>query len=106
MYVADMPGSLFWKYLPAHLMANLVFLVYYSLRGKTRAAWRAKLDGLRGLPLALRRRRLLQSTRRVSLSEIDRQLDHGWFGPYLLGRTRRRIERASPRSASIDARER
>ncbi len=50
MYAADMPGRLFWKYLPAHLVANLVFLLYYTLHGRGRAAWRAKLDALRGLP--------------------------------------------------------
>jgi GT2 family glycosyltransferase len=106
MFVSDMPGGLFWKYLPAHLIANLVFLTYYSLRGRARAVWTAKLDALRGLPAVIRRRRTLQQARIVSPSDIHRQLDHGWLSPYTLGKHRRSIERSAPRPASIDASER
>jgi hypothetical protein len=105
MYFSDMPGGLFWKYLPAHLLANLVFLAYYSLRGNARAVWLAKLDALRGLPAAIRRRRVIQRARLVYASDINRQLDHGWFSPYTLGKHRRRLEGASSRSASMDASE-
>jgi GT2 family glycosyltransferase len=38
MYLSDMPGSLFWKYLPAHLLANLVFLVTTRWPGACRLA--------------------------------------------------------------------
>jgi GT2 family glycosyltransferase len=105
MYVADMPAGLFWKYLPSHLLANLVFLAYYTVRGRGRAVWRAKWDALRGLPGALRRRRELQGARKASAADIDRCLDHGWFSPYLLGRDRRRQSLASPQPASLDAHE-
>jgi GT2 family glycosyltransferase len=106
MYFSDMPGGLFWKYLPTHLMANLIFLAYYSLRGRARAVWLAKLDSLRGLPAAIRRRRLIQRARMVSPYDIRLQLDHGWFSPYTLGRRRRSHEDATRRSASMDASER
>ena len=102
MYVANMPGSLFWKYLPAHLVANLVFLLYYTLRGRGPAAWRAKLDALRGLPAALRWRRMIQSSRKASLPEIDRALDHGWFSPYMLGRISRKLQRAASQHTSVE----
>jgi GT2 family glycosyltransferase len=105
MYVADMPGRLFWKYLPAHLIANLVFLAYYTLRGRARAVWTAKLDALRGLPAALRRRRALQQACSVAPSAIHRHLDHGWLSPYTLGKRRRNLERATLPPASIDASE-
>jgi len=105
MYVSDMPGGLFWRYLPAHVMANLVFLAYYSLRHRARAVWLAKLDALRGLPAFMRRRRALQQARIVSPSDIHHQLDHGWFSPYTLGIHRRRLEH-TPQPASIDASER
>lgn len=95
MYLANMPGSLFWKYLPAHLIGNLVFLLYYSRRGRARAAWRAKLDALRGLPAALRRRRAVQQDRQITPAEIDRVLDHGWLSPYQLGQRSRRLKRAA-----------
>ncbi len=98
MYLADMPGRLFWKYLPAHVFANLVFLVYYTLRGQGRAVWRAKLDALRGLGYAIRRRKAIQSQRRVTIEEMDRLLDHGLISPYLLGR---RSARFRPAACSI-----
>jgi GT2 family glycosyltransferase len=104
MFVANMPGKLFWKYLPAHLIANLVFLLYYSLRGRARAAWRAKWDALRGLPVALRWRRKVQGARKAPASEIDRLLDHGWFSPYLLGRQRRRFMQDSSPPAPVETR--
>jgi GT2 family glycosyltransferase len=104
MFVANMPGWLFWKYLPAHLMGNLIFLLYYFRRGRARAVWRAKLDALRGLPAALRRRRVIQNTLKVPVSEIDQVLDHGWFSPYLLGRRSRRLKRVAPQPASMEPR--
>ena len=90
-YLANMPGWLYWKYLPAHLFANLVFLIYYSLRGQWKAAWKAKWHAIRSFPALLRKRNGIQSSRRVSPAEIERVLDHSWFGPFILGR---RIHRA------------
>lgn len=90
-YWMDMPGWLFWKYLPAHLLANLVFLVSYSLRGRLRAIWRAKFQALLGLPRALRKRRMRQVQRTVRPEDIDRLLEHDWLAPYTLGRRRQGI---------------
>lgn len=95
MYLADMPGKLFWKYLPAHIFANLVFLVYYTLRGQGKAVWRAKLDAVRGLRHAIQRRKVIQSQRKAAIEDIDRLLDHGLVSPYLLGRRGTRIRSAS-----------
>jgi GT2 family glycosyltransferase len=94
VYFADMPGSLFWKYLLAHLFTDLVFLAHYTLRGKAGPAWRAKWDALRGLPAALRKRRLLQQDRQVTPAEIERLLDHGWLSPFILGKRGARLRRA------------
>jgi GT2 family glycosyltransferase len=85
-YLANMPGWLFWKYLPAHLFANLVFLIYYSLRGQWKAVWKAKWHAARSLPALLRKRKQIQDSRRVSSGEIERMLDHSWLGPFVLGR--------------------
>lgn len=90
-YWMDMPGALFWKYLPAHLLANLVFLISYSLRGRLRAIWRAKIQALLGLPRALRKRRLRQAQRTARPDEIDRMLEHDWLAPYTLGRRQNNI---------------
>jgi GT2 family glycosyltransferase len=85
-YFANMPGCLFWKYLPAHLFANLVFLIYYSLRGQWGAIWKAKWHAVRSLPALLQKRNSIQSSRRVKTGQIERVLDHSWFGPFILGR--------------------
>jgi GT2 family glycosyltransferase len=93
LYWADMPARLFWKHLPAHLLANLIFLAHYTLRGRAKAAWRAKLDALRCLPGTLQRRRQIQSQRRVAPEEIERLLDRGLASPYLLGKRGARLRR-------------
>jgi len=84
-YFQNMPGWLFWKYLPAHLIANLIFLLYYTFNGHPRAIWRAKIDAIRGLPVALKKRKEIQKSRKVSLNEISTAFEHGWLEPYLLG---------------------
>ncbi len=88
-YFQNMPGFLLWKYLPAHLLAGLVFLGLYTLRGQGRAIWRAKWDALRGLPRALRKRRALQSGRKATPKEIERVLSRQWLAPWLAYRARR-----------------
>lgn len=82
-YFQNMPATLFWKYLPAHLIANLIFLIYYSIRGQGKAIWRAKMDALSGIPNALRKRRQIQANLKVGTAEISRLLEHGWLKPYL-----------------------
>ena len=92
-YFSNMPGFLFWKYLPAHILANLVFLVFYTLRGQGKSIWRAKWDALLGLPEALRKRRVVQGTKKVEDREIDRLIDHGLLSPYLLGKRAGKIRK-------------
>lgn len=89
-YFQNMPGYLFWKYLPAHLLSNIIFLGYYTLRGQFRAIFRSKWDALRGLPRVLKLRRQVQATRTVTETAIDQVLEHGWLAPYLLGFRARR----------------
>lgn len=78
-YFKDMPARLFWKYLPAHLFAMFIYLIYYSFSGNARAIWRAKIDAVRGLPKILRKRRQVQRSIQVSISDFDKTLDHTWI---------------------------
>ena len=80
-YVKNMPPSLFWLYLPLHLFVNLYFLLYFSLRGQSKAIWHAKRDALRGLGLMLRKRREIQRRRCVPTIGISRCMEHDWFAP-------------------------
>ncbi len=38
-FFQNMPSALFWQALPAHLMANFIFLLYYSFRGRGRYSY-------------------------------------------------------------------
>ncbi len=82
-FVKDMPGPLFWLYLPQHLALNLAALFYYPFRGQGRVVWKAKLDALRGLAPVLERRRLVQETRRADARTIRRAMTGGVTVPYL-----------------------
>lgn len=74
-YVKDMPGLLFWWCLPLHLAMNVAALVWFTMRGQGTVIVRAKLDALRGLAAAWRKRRDVQAMRVVSATEIWRMLD-------------------------------
>jgi GT2 family glycosyltransferase len=74
-FVKDMPGVLFWLFLPLHLVLNLVSIVWFAFRGKGRVVWRAKRDALLGLPKMWRKRQQIQKSRIASISDIWRVLD-------------------------------
>jgi GT2 family glycosyltransferase len=59
-YIKNMPGRLFWRYLPLHLLMNLVSIIHYTLRGRPGVILRAKRDALRGLGEMLASRREVQ----------------------------------------------
>jgi GT2 family glycosyltransferase len=82
-YFKDMPGSLFWLYLPQHLLLNLMMLVWYSLQGQARAIWKAKWHALKGLPRVLKERRRIQKVRRVNVWALRRMMAKGLLAPYL-----------------------
>jgi GT2 family glycosyltransferase len=84
-FVQNMPGGLLWRYLPAHLVLNLVYLADYSLRGRGKVIWRAKLDAVRGLARAWQKRKVIQQN--VTVSDIDllKSMDHSWLDHYLTG---------------------
>ncbi len=91
-YFKNMPGRLFYQYLLAHLVSNLIFIIYYSLHGRTRAVWRAKWDALRGLPWALKKRHQIQSQRKIAPEAIQVHLQRGWVEPFLLGKRSARLQ--------------
>jgi len=76
-YIKNMPGLLFWLYLPQHLLLNLVTMAGFCLRGQIRPVLRAKGDALRRLPEFWRDRRRIQSLRQVDSREIRRALATG-----------------------------
>jgi GT2 family glycosyltransferase len=92
-YVKNMPGILFWAYLPQHVLLNLLTVGWFSVRGQWRAILKAKRDALRGLPAMLRDRRALQDRRRVSNQELLQRMARG-RGAYAtaLGRAKASVQ--------------
>jgi GT2 family glycosyltransferase len=76
-YVKDMPGVLFWAFLPLHLAMNLLGLAVCILRGQGRVIYRSKRDALIGIPKMWRKRQQIQSKRIVSLRAILRVMKIG-----------------------------
>lgn len=76
-YVKNMPGVLFWLYLPGHVLVNLAAVVGFSAHGQARAVLRAKRAALAGLPEMLDERRRLQSGRSVGALELRRLMGKG-----------------------------
>jgi GT2 family glycosyltransferase len=90
-FFQNMPAALFWRYLPAHIVANLIYVIYYTLQGRGKVLWKAKWDALRALPKALEKRQKIQDDRRVSNTYLLSVMEGGWLQPYLLGYHLRRI---------------
>lgn len=76
-YCRNMPGPLFWRYLPHHVLLNLGTIAWFALRGQGATLLRAKWDALRGLPRCWRQRRTIQASRRISLWQLQRRMSHG-----------------------------
>jgi GT2 family glycosyltransferase len=77
-YVKDMPGVLFWAFLPLHLVMNLAALLVFTLRGQGGVMFRAKRDAVLGLPKMWAKRRQVQSHRVVSWRAVLRVMEKGF----------------------------
>ena len=82
-FFKNMPAPLLWLYLPQHVALNMASLLYYPLRGQGRVVAKAKLDAILGLAGLLRRRKLVQQSRRVDSWELRRAMLRGFTTPYL-----------------------
>lgn len=76
-YVKDMPGALFWLFLPLHLLMNAAAVAVCAARGQLGVVLRAKRDALCGLGAALAQRRAIQAARRAGLRELLAVMNFG-----------------------------
>jgi GT2 family glycosyltransferase len=76
-YVKNMPGWLFWLYLPYHLVLNVYSLIAFALRGQGSALWRAKRDAVMGLGRVWAKRREIQARRVAASSDLRRVMRGG-----------------------------
>lgn len=74
-YIKNMPGPLFWGFLPFHLAFCLFSLLYFSLQDCRSAIFAAKKDALAQLPVVWKKRKKIQSRRVVSAVQIMKQID-------------------------------
>jgi GT2 family glycosyltransferase len=88
-YVKNMPAAMMLRYLPQHLMFNLVSLAYFVFHGRGAAVLRAKWDALKGLRRMWYKRKAIQALCRVEEDSLLAAMTHGLWIPYS---TRRRGE--------------
>ena len=81
-FVKNMPGRLFWLYLPQHLLLNLVSLVYFAFKGRGATLLKAKWHALGGLGAAWRKRAVIQRSRRIDVGVVRTHMLSGWLAPY------------------------
>jgi GT2 family glycosyltransferase len=93
-FVKNMPSAMLWRYLPAHILANLFHVLYFTLHGRGRLAWQAKYDAVKELSMIFEKRRVIQKGIKSTSSELLRTMERGWLQPYLLGHQLRRIRRS------------
>jgi GT2 family glycosyltransferase len=92
-FFKNMPPTLLIRYLPAHLLLNLVTLLWFTSRGRGRVIIRSKRDALLGLSHTLEKRKAIQGKVQVPASIIAQTLDQDWLNPYRDYFARRRSNR-------------
>ncbi|HOV31130.1 MAG TPA: glycosyltransferase family 2 protein [Anaerolineaceae bacterium] len=82
-FIKDMPGWLFWAMLLPHLLVNLLYLIVALFLPMRKAMYRAKREALKGLPKAWKKRKEVQSQRKVSVGTIAGLLEWNPFAPLI-----------------------
>jgi GT2 family glycosyltransferase len=84
-FFKNMPTRLFLKYLPAHIFANLMYLLYYTISGRGKVLWKAKWDAIYNLSLFLGKRKEIQKARTATDAELLSSMERGWLEVYIHG---------------------
>ena len=69
-YIKNMPGWMFWAFLPLHMLMNVVAVVRFALSGQAGVIIKAKKEALLGVPEMWKKRRLVQRQRMVSVAQL------------------------------------
>jgi GT2 family glycosyltransferase len=78
-YLKNMPALLLLKYLPVHLLYNVLALAFFSSQGRAGSFLHAKGSALWCLPATLRKRRHIQARRVLASGQIDALLERRWL---------------------------
>jgi hypothetical protein len=79
MYLKNTPGSLLVRTLPGHMLYNAAAAVYFARRGLLGTFLKAKVAALAGLLRIMKKRAVIQRTRRVEASVVELSLERGWL---------------------------
>lgn len=71
-FLKNIPSPLLYLLLPIQILLHLYFLASYSLKGKGLLIWKAKRDAVYSIPYILRKRRKIQSLRKITSMELLR----------------------------------
>ncbi len=71
VFIKNLPLSLLIKMLPMHVIYNLAAMAFFFARGHARTYLKAKRDALAGSLKMLKKRRIIQATRRVDTAYLS-----------------------------------
>jgi len=97
VYLQNMPMALLLRSLPAHLLYDLLAMVYFASRRRLKPFLRAKAAVIGALPRVLKRRRQIQRRRRISAADAGSLITPGWLGERWRLRVKHRIPREEAR---------
>jgi GT2 family glycosyltransferase len=89
-YFKNMPGILFWLYLPLHIIMNIYFMFSFISKGKSHAIFSAKRDAFLSMGRILGKRKIVQSSCKTSTPELFRAMRTGVFDPYRASKHRKK----------------
>ena len=78
-YVKNMPGLLFWLFLPLHIGLNFFSIGYFAIKGQGRIMLRAKIDACQGIRSMWQKRKTIQYRRSISALDTLKTLDKGFL---------------------------
>jgi GT2 family glycosyltransferase len=77
-WLKNTPGGLLLRTLAAHAIYSIAGVAHYIGRGRGAAAVRGKIAALLSLPRILRKRRIVQRTRRVDTRAVEALMERNW----------------------------
>ena len=82
-FVKNMPGCWFWLLLPVHVLLNLIEILWFAGKGRSKVMCRAKLDAVKAMPAIWAQRKIIQAERVAAPSSILKLMS---FWPFTLDR--------------------
>ena len=81
-FIKNMPAPLFWLFLPLHIGTLFFFVIYLTIRGQGQVIIKAIFDAMRGLPIALRKRKIIQKNVKIRAGDLLKVMSTGILEPY------------------------